>query len=230
MAFIQQKAEQSTSSVSSFTSTAMSVAAGNSIVACMCCNINTATSLVASDSKSNAYTLAKLQSTINGGVSIYVAPLILGGSTTYTVTPSSAAFVSISAQEYSGMLTVNPGEATNGAGPTSSNNISPGAVNPASTNDLYVACWSHSGAASQTFTANLSGEGWTLRSNLTNTANQPLGSQDIVSSGSRTGSAGLGGAAAIWYAAVATFKSGPTFVSRGRRPFPFKPGSPPSYR
>lgn len=227
--FVQLKAEQSTSSVSSFTSSAMTVAGGNAIVACMSASTVSLSSLVASDSKSNPYSLAVFKAGSSSGatVSIYVAPTIAGGSTTYTVTPSSSCFVSISAQEYSGIRPTSPGEATNSAGPTSSTAVNPGAVSPASLGDLYVACWSHDGSANQAFTFNVSGEGWNQRSNLTNTTNMPLGSQDLVSSGSRTGSATLA-SSAQWVAAVATFKMVPSAVGAHARPFPFRPGSPPS--
>lgn len=207
--FIQQKAEQSTSSVSSFTTTAMTVTGGNSIVACMSCNVNN--TLTASDSQVNSYHTAVTKSASVTSVAIAEATNIKPGSTTFTVTPGAAAFCSISAQEYSGMIYASPEEATNSAGPTNSTAVNPGAVNPSSLGDIYVACWTHDGSGNQSFTPNVSGEGWFLRGNLTNTANQPLGSQDLVSSGSRTGSATLS-ATANWVAAVATFRAvAPTY-------------------
>lgn len=196
---------QSTAAVALFTTTAITVTAGNAVVVSMCAANNT--TITASDSKSDAYTNALTRSTAGGSIGISVAPVLVGGSTTFTVTPGTNSFVSISAAEYSGMATSAPAEATNQAG-ASSQNVSPGAVNPASSGDLYVAAWVHSGALDQTFTYNVSGEGWTARSNLTLTANEPLGSQDLVSSGSKTGSATLSGAAnPAWNAVVATFKA-----------------------
>src|SRR4051812_38540085 len=101
MAFIQQKAEQSTSSVASFTTTAMTTGAGNSIVACMGTNGGSLTSLNASDSKSDSYTNGVVTNfTANTNVAIGWAKNITGGSTTFTATPNSARFCSISAQEY----------------------------------------------------------------------------------------------------------------------------------
>jgi hypothetical protein len=208
IAFVQQKAEQSTSSVASFTTSAMTVSSANAIVACTCGSVSTLTSLVVSDSAGDAYSLAVFKAAtpgLGGSVSIYSAPVLAGGSTTFTVTPNVNAFVSISAQEYSGMVTSSPGEATNN-GTGTSTTTSPGAVNPATANDLYVACWSHNGSTSQTFPTNPSGEGWNLRSNLTNTTNQPLGSQDLVSSGSKTGNRTIS-ASASWVSIVATFKA-----------------------
>jgi hypothetical protein len=224
--FVQQKTEQSTSSVSSFTTTAMTVDAGNAIVACMSAARTATTSLVASDSNGDAFTLAifKVGAPNGGAVSIYVAPVLAGGSTTFTVTPDASDFVSISAQEYSGMVRVSPSEATNSGGPTAGTTASPGAVNPASVNDLYVACWTHNGTTSQLFPTNPSGEGWILRSNLTNTANMPLGSQDLVASGSKTGNRTLS-ASATWVAAVATFKPLADAYRKKYRPFSTRPGA-----
>lgn len=200
------KAEQSTSSVTSFTSTAMTVTAGNGIVACMCSSINN--TLVASDSTVSTYNQAVIkQNTISvQTVAISVATGITGGSTTYKVTPGASAFCSISAQEYSGLASGNPSDATTNTGEAASTAVNPGAVNPPGTGDLYVAAWVHNGSVSQAFTFNVSGEGWNQRANLTNTANQPLGSQDFIGSGSKTGSATLG-TSATWDAAVATFKA-----------------------
>lgn len=203
IAFVQMKAAQGTSSAASFTTTAMTTTGGNAIVSCMGTNGGALTSLNASDSIPNTYTNGVITKFISfGNVAIGVARSITGGSTTFTVTPNAARFSSISAQEYSGFGSSN--EATNSGSASASAAVSPGAVNPASSNDLYVACWTHDGSVSQAFTFNVSGEGWNQRSNLTNTANSPLGSQDLVSSGSKTGSATLG-TAANWEAAVATF-------------------------
>lgn len=199
---LQQKAEQGTSSAAFFTSTAMTVTAGNGLVACMCTNANT--TLTATDSKSDAYTPAVTNSQIGVTTGIAVAPIIAGGSTTFTVTPGVNGFSSICVTEHSGMATTSPGEATN-SGQATSANINPGAVNPATANDLYVACWAH-GGGTLTFTFNVSGEGWTQRSNLTNSVNEPLGSQDLVASGSKTGSATLSGSA-THCECVATFKA-----------------------
>ena len=221
MAFVQLKAEQSTSSVSSFTTTAMTVTAGNGLVACMCSSINGV--IGASSSKGDSFSAVVSNLAAFGSVTIAVARNAVGGSTTFTATPSGTAFCSISAQEYTSFGSTN--EAVNSAQATGSTAVNPGAVNPASAGDLYVACWTHDGSVNQTFTFNVSGEGWQTRSNLTLTANMPLGSQDFYGSGSKTGSATLS-AAANWEAAVGTFTSSVTAATKKFfRPFPFKPSS-----
>lgn len=221
--------QQSTTAVASFTTTAITVTAGNAVVATMSASAGSLqTAVTATDSKLDAFSHSVTKANAAGTLvcGIDVAPSLAGGSTTFTVTPNATGFCSISAQEYSGMAAA-PKEATN-SGEGSTTAVSPGAVNPASSGDLYVSCWTHDGTTIA-FTFNASGEGWTQRSNLTNGANQPLGSQDIITSGSKTGSATLA-SAANWECCVGTFKAatiGSSFVyHRQTRPFPFLPGSP----
>ena len=207
----QEISAQSTSSVTSFTTGSLTVTATNSAVACMSSSTTSAT-LDASSTPSSTWATSIVNSLANGSTSIARTVSLAGGSTTFTVTPSAAQFVSIGVVEYTGMATTTPDEATNSATATSLN-VNPGAVNPASTGDLYVACWTHNGAADQTFTFNVSGEGWTARANLTLTANQPLGSQDLINaSGSKTGSATISSGPPVWVAAVATYKAAPVVV------------------
>lgn len=228
MPFVQQKAEQSTSSVASFTTTAMTVSPANSIVMCLSASDAANTAIVASDSAANPYALAvfKTGGVGAGNVSIYSAPVIAGGSTTFTGTPNTSAFVSISAQEYSQVVKSSPGDAVNSASGNGTQ-ISPGAVTPSVAGCLYVACWTDGSGTSPTFPTQPSAEGWALRSNLTNTANMPLGSQDLINSGTKTGNRTMS-AIAAWTAAVATFRLAPFITPPRCRPFPYATGSPPS--
>lgn len=201
MAFIQQVAEQSSSAVTSFTTSAMTVTAGNAVVLCVVANTPTGNTVV-SDSLGNRYDAANTQLTAATRLSIFRATQIKGGSTTYTVVPGASAFCTVSAQEYSGM-SVNPIDAYASATAVSGT-ASPGAVNPASSNALYVACGTHD-SGTVTFTFNASGEGWAQRANLTDATKMPLWSQDLASaSGSKTGSATMGGSV-TWASCVATF-------------------------
>lgn len=202
---LQLKEGQSTLAVASFTTTAMTVTAGNAAVACMSGSATGIVSVTASDSLADAHSnsVSKVRGTGGQMVAIDVFPTLAGGSTTWTVTPDRNSFVSICVTEHSGMHAT-PKEGTN-TGEAASQAVSPGAINPATASDLYVSCWTHDGSGSQTFTA---GGGATLRGNQTNTANQPLGSEDFVGSGSQTLSATLSGAAnPTWDAAVGTFKA-----------------------
>lgn len=223
--FVQQKAEQSTSSVASFTSTSMTVTEGNAIVACMCASMNG--TLTTTDNNGGKYTqsVIKNNATNAQSVSISSATGCRGGATTFTVTPQSSSFCSISAQEYSGLALVHPDDGTTNSGEATSLNVNPGAVNPPNLNDLYVAAWVHNGSASQTFTYNVSGEGWTARANLTNTTREPLGSQDFIGSGSKTGSATISSGPPVWDAVVATFRAGIARTLDAHRPAPFAPSA-----
>lgn len=202
--FVQMATGFSTSSVSSFAASAMTVTAGNAIVVCMAANTVGGTSLLASDNLRNSYITAIYKFDVTAGIASCIGRSIrvLGGSTTVTATPNAASFISLSAQEYTGMA--------DGLGPTSQNvqtsaNMSPLAVTPVWP-AIYVCCWTHNGGANQSFTYNISAEGWYGRANLTATADEPLGSQDLLSSGTRTGSATIVGPAATFVAVVATFQ------------------------
>jgi hypothetical protein len=204
--FIQQKNEQSSVAVSSFTSSSMTVTAGNAIVQDMSGNATGINTLTASDDKVDTFKTAAWKhqtgGTPNDLVTIAWAVNIVGGSTAFKVTPDVSAVVSLCAKEYSGLSATTE---TSAGAEASSSTISPGAVTAPTPNSLYVAAWTHDGSLSQTFTFNLSGQGWTARSNLTSTTLQPLGSQDIIGTGSKTGSAGVVGGSVLWDACVATF-------------------------
>lgn len=228
IAFVQQKAEQSTSSVSSFTTTtSMNVGVSNAIVMCIAGSIVSLSSLVASDSQGNAYILARFAagSPSAGSLSIYVAPRVAGGATFFTATPNISSFVTICAQEYSGLQNITPTEVTGQNAASSVSSIVAPAMTPPSDNDLYISCWTHDGSASQTCTFDATGEGWQARSNLSNTANQPLFSQDLVASGTKKGSF-TGGTPATyaWLVLGATFRAADMTRAHPTRPFAYKPG------
>lgn len=227
--FVQQVAEQSPSSVASYTTSgALVVTQGNAIVICMSSNGTGAGTLVATDSQGNVYTPVVTRAATSGVVAIAIAVGVKGGSTTFTVTPNASQVLGICAQEYAGVSTaVSVVDGTNSATNTGTL-VGSVPVSPSSRNDLYVACWTHDGSVNQTFGFNASLEGWTARSNLTNTALMPLGSQDLISGGPRTGSATLSVSATHMFT-VAAFRMLPlTYTRVPGRPFPYRPGSQPS--
>lgn len=201
-AYVQQKAVQSTSSVSSLTTSAMTVTAGNAIASATCANGDGSTvpSLATTDSKSDVYLI---QVTRDEEVFMIVqweiATNIVGGSTTFTVTPSYARFVSIVAHEYSGVALA-PIEGVAQGWSFGSQLPNPGPLAPVSAGDLFLSAWTHGGGINETFTPNT---GWTLRGNLTPTANMPLGTEELIGSGTQTGSATLSGAGAPAWACAA---------------------------
>lgn len=195
IAFVQQKTGQSTTSVSSFTTAAMTVTAGNTLAAASSANIGDPTTQAVSDSQGDVFT-AQIKSSSSADQSAQwdVADAAVGGSTTFTVTVSSGSvFLSLGVHEYSGVAEAGVESTTRGDGADSS--PTPGVLAPPSAGDLYLSAWTHSGTLSQTFTPN---SGWTLRANLTNTANMPLGAEQLIGSGSQTGSVTLVGGAATW--------------------------------
>lgn len=213
------RAEQSSSSVASFTTTAMTVTAGNAIVVSSCVNANTTIAITSTPADTYSQAVIKSSGITGQSVAIDANASITGGSTTWKITPGAAGFCSVGAQEYTGMKTSAAIDTATNTGEGTSQAVDPGAVNPPNSNDLYVSAWTQNGSGNQTFTA---GGGFTLRANLTNTSFQPLGSEDLVASGSQDGSATLSGAANPgWDAVAATF-----IAATGGATSPFPPWSP----
>lgn len=201
IAFVQQQVIQSTSSVASLTTSAITVAAGNALA--VCSSENYPATIIVTDSKGDSFNTAStnIESGIQGA-QVDIATGAVGGSTTVTITPQFTAFLGICVQEYSGVADA-PIESASSAWESSSSVVLPPAVDPPSLGDLYLSAWTHNGAVNQTFTPN---SGWTLRSNLTNTANMPLGSAELIGSGPQIGSATLS-AAATWSVAVMALRA-----------------------
>lgn len=197
-AFVQQKALQSTSSVLSLTTSAMTVTAGNSLASAT--SGNNPDSITTTDSKGNVYNRESITAGTGMQINLELATNAVAGSTTFTATPTSSQFVSICVHEISGTASA-PVEANNGQiDPVGTSQIvSCGELNPPSLNDFYLVVWTHQGTANESFTP---APGWTLRSNLTNTVNQPLGSEELIGSGKQVGSATLGGGGTPLWACV----------------------------
>jgi hypothetical protein len=196
--FVQQKAAQSTTSVSSFTTSAMTVTAGNALASAT--SGNNADTTTTTDSKSNVYNRESVTAGTGMQINLELATNAIAGATTFTGTPASSQFVGICVHEYSGVALA-PVEANNGQTDPigTSQTVTCGALNPPSLNDLYLSVWTHQGTANESFTP---AAGWTLRANLTNTTNQPLGSEELIGSGSQVGSATLGGGGTPLWACV----------------------------
>lgn len=201
-AFVQQKTVQSTSSVSSLTTTSMTVTAGNELVSATCGSTNVSSvppDLATTDSKSDLFVKeVTRQSDQFGAIQLEFSSGAVGGATTFTVTPNFSTFISIAVKEYSGVADYPVESSVNAQG--FGQLFSPGALLPPSVGDLYISAWTHAGSGSQTFTA---ASGWTLRSNLTNTANMPLGSEDFIGSGSQVGSCSISGGTDVSWGCVA---------------------------
>lgn len=198
---MQKTASQSTSSVTSFTSAAITVTAGNALAVCSCDNVgwsNPSAGLSMTDSLGDLFAQAINWTSRFTRAQWDLATGCTGGSTTVTVTSGVAAFVSLCAQEYSGVASSPIEEVNHGEGAGLA--VDPGVLNPPSAGDVYLSTWTHDGVGNESFTAAAS---WTLRSNLTTTANMPLGSEEFIGSGSQTGTATLGGAATPNWTAVA---------------------------
>jgi hypothetical protein len=191
--FVQQKTVQSTSSVSSLTTSAMTVTAGNALVAAS--SANGSVGLVTTDSQGDVFAIEVASvSPFLQIVQYELATGAAGGSTTWTLTPSASAFVSLAVQEYAGMA-VSPVD-TVGHGQGAGSTPTPGSLDPVPAGDAYVSAWTHDGGANQTFTP---APGWTLRSTLTLTANMPLGTEELIGSGPQEGRVTLGAPApATW--------------------------------
>lgn len=230
IAFVQQKVEQSTTSVASFTTSAMTVTAGNALVSGTSVNLNTP--MVTTDSRGDVFAPQIDEETPSSGglverVQLDVAFGAVGGSTTFTVTPTSPGFVSIGVLEFSGAASSVETESHGRYGTGQIDQIcNPGPIEPPSAGDLYLSAWTHSGVGSETFTP---AAGWTLRANLTNTANMPLGSASFIGSGLQTGTCTLSGSAApVWDAVVLAIRAAdvsapdpngnPVFMVSGDRP------------
>src|SRR4051812_17716372 len=101
-AFVQQKTEQSTTNVTSFTTSAMTVTAGNAVAVASCAN-NYAVTLTITDSVGDAFARQiDADESISQRVQWDLATNVVGGSTTFTVTSSLSKFLSIAVHEYSG--------------------------------------------------------------------------------------------------------------------------------
>lgn len=194
--FVRQKVEQSTTSVTSFTTSAMTVTAGDALV--VATSANGIPAITISDSKGDVFATEVSFPSYSGIVQWDFSSSAVGGSTTFTVTADASWFLSIAVQEYSGVASA-PLEG-NAQDFGSSQIPNPGPLNPASVGDLYLSAWSHDGSGNETFTP---GPGWTLRANLTNTANAPLGTEEFIGSGSQVGKATLSGSATPRWICVA---------------------------
>lgn len=206
IAFVQQKVEQSTSSVSSFTTSSMTVTAGHTLVVASSANKSGAgINLAITDSVGDAFATAVISEVEPSGQRVQwdVSDGVAGGSMTATVTMTGdTGVLSIAVHDYSGATAA---VQTTSAGQASDHAPSCGELLPPSAGDLYVMACTHNGSANETFTA---GSGFTRRANLTLTANMPLGTEDLVSSGSQIGSATYGGAGAVsWNAAGLTIRA-----------------------
>lgn len=206
IAFVQQKTEQSTSSVSSFTTSPLTVTAGHTLVVASSANKSgPGINLVITDSVGDAFATAVISEVTPTGQRVQwdVADGVAGGSMTATVTMTGdTGVLSIAVQEYSGATAA---VETTSTGQASDHAPSCGDLVPPSAGDLYLMACTHNGSANETFTA---GGGFTRRSNLTLTANMPLGTEELITSGLQTGSATYGGAGAVsWNAAGLTIRS-----------------------
>lgn len=206
-AFVQQKVEQSTTNVASFTTSAFTVTAGDTLVVASCANKSgPGINLAITDSVGDAFATAVISEVTPSGQRVQwdTTASSAGGSMTATVTMTGdTGFLSIAVHDYSGgtgaVETSNTGQASDHA-------PSCGALSPPSASDLYVMACTHNGSANETFTA---GGGFTRRANLTLTANMPLGTEEFITSGLQIGSATYGGAGAVsWNAAGVTVRAG----------------------
>jgi hypothetical protein len=204
---------QSAAAATSISTTGMTTTAGNfGVITWSTDKSTTPTGTVVTDSKGNTPTQNHVTSiNHNGAFDVNVGMAyeqIASGGAGHTVTcsPGSSQFCSISFGEYSGVATSSPAEAA-GASDVTGNSVSanPGAVNPASANDLYYSACTHAGSGI-TFTAAAS---WTRRTNLGDAggSKMPLCTTEIIASGSQTGTITLSGTAQ-WAAIVATFQAG----------------------
>lgn len=186
--------------MTSLTTSAMTVTAGHALAVCSCDNVGVSPTagLTITDSQADIYGTQAEHASGASRAQWDLATNVAGGSTTWTVTSGISGFLAICAQEYSGTALA-PVEAIGATGGTNQT-PNPGSLLPPSIGDLYLSAWTHGGSASETFTPNT---GWTLRSNLTNTANMPLGSEELIGSGLQVGSATLSGASVPYWDCVA---------------------------
>lgn len=187
IAFVQQKAEHSTSLVASFTTSVLTVTASDALAVCLVAWSSHPLTASTTDSQSDGFSteISELDN-VAQLVQWDLATDTVGGSTTVTVTPSESAYITICVQEYSGVALA-PVEAVVHAYAPVSADVNPGTLTPPSAGDLYLSAWTHSGSANETFTPN---PAWTLRSNqFQNTSSMPLGSEDVIGSGPQIGSA-----------------------------------------
>ena len=158
-------------------------------------------------------------------MSVWTAPIWSGGGTkpTITVTLTGSADVGMAASEYSGLSTVSDAsvvdQSARATGTTSgSASVSSGATAATSAgNELALGLYADSGFG-DTLTA---GSGWTQRSNISNTGDMELLSEDqvLASSGAKPNASVGTGPSTTWQVATVVLKGTPASA-------PTAPGQP----
>lgn len=210
---------------------------GDTIVVCQSWFNGTARASTApTDTFSNTYTQVGTDSTFaaTAGVAMWSAPVTTtGASFVVTVNLNGVAFLAGAARCLAGTLPTAYTNAdftkvsTSGTTTATTGNT---AAAPKSSLAFFIACLSdlQTGPAAYTPIA-----GWNDRGLnwLDNTAGQDLGTADFLNPAATVQAStwtGPNGTYGTYAAMIASFTAGPDGVVRNSRPFPFKPGQPPS--
>jgi hypothetical protein len=176
-------------------------------------NSKGATAGSVTDSAGNAYVeLLHYKASEGTEMSVWTAPVTAGGGTrpTITVKPTSSADVGVAVSEYSGLSTVADAtvvdQSAHRSGTTGSAATVSSGPTPATTagNELAVGFYADSGFG-DTLTP---GSGWTQRSNVSNTGDMELLTEDqnLASAGATPNASAHTGASTTWLMATIVFK------------------------
>ena len=214
-AFVQQVSKHSTAVTSVAVTPASNITAGNRIVVLVGIWASTnPTAKTVTDSAGNTYVeVLHFKASDGTEMSVWTAPITKGGGTkpTITVTPTAKADVGVAALEYSGLSTVADATAvdqtaTNTGATGSAGAVSSGAT-PATTagNELALGLYADSGFG-DSLTA---GNGFTSRTNVSNTSDIELLAEDqLVALGAKPNASAGTGASTTWLMSTVIFKHG----------------------
>jgi hypothetical protein len=212
-AFLQQVTAHGSGASLAVTPSSSIVAGDRLVVEVGVWNSKGATAGSVTDSAGNAYVeLLHYKASEGTEMSVWTAPVTAGGGTrpTITVKPTSSADVGVAVSEYSGLSTVADAtvvdQSAHRSGTTGSAATVSSGPTPATTagNELAVGFYADSGFG-DTLTP---GSGWTQRSNVSNTGDMELLTEDqnLASAGATPNASAHTGASTTWLMATIVFK------------------------
>jgi hypothetical protein len=214
--FVQQVAGHGTGSSLTLTPSSTVAAGDRLVVEVGVWNASGATASTVTDSAGNSYVrLLSFKASDGTQMSVWSAPIAAGGGTrpTITVKPTSSADLGVAVSEYSGLSTVadasvvdksaHKSGTTGGTTATVSSGATAGTT---AGNELAIGFYADSGSG-DTLTA---GSGWTQRSNVSNTGDMELLTEDqnLSAAGATPNASVKTGAKTTWLMATIVLKGG----------------------